>query len=307
MPSTGINMESRFEQPARSAPVAVRRRLPGRARPRADVLREYQELNARRRARIPAPLWPFWAPEPEKFYRWRIQLDCGCVTEVLTHGDKDLPATKQWLDPVHGQRLPEGQLFCPHDDSPPQPYRDIANWGDRREISFPADPVEPPDELCDPQLWAKIRHDKPHTAAFWTVILSCGHATEVVAELDWKPADGPHRVNEKKLQEMTAVFEELWATDPDAQSEREREHTKRMLREGWPQPSTEHLCYTCTCVRYINAYQPIGWLIPRKPEPKTPAPPSRASLERRLRQAETDANRLRDQLAQLDNQEIHNH
>jgi hypothetical protein len=40
--------------------------------------------------------------------------------------------------------------------------------------------------------------------------------------------------------------------------------------------------------------------VPRKPEPKLPIPPSRASLERRLRQVEAEAGRLRDQLAQLE-------
>jgi hypothetical protein len=47
-------------------------------------LREYEEFNARRRKRIPAVLWPFWAPDPDQFYRWRVQLDCGCIREVMT-------------------------------------------------------------------------------------------------------------------------------------------------------------------------------------------------------------------------------
>lgn len=55
-------------------PVAVLRRLPGAARPRAEALREYEEFNARRRKRIAAVLWQFWAPDPDQFYRWRVQL-----------------------------------------------------------------------------------------------------------------------------------------------------------------------------------------------------------------------------------------
>src|SRR5260370_41416478 len=100
-----------------AAAVAVLRRLPGRARPREDVLREYQDLNAKRRSRIPAPLWPFWAPDPDGYYRWRVQLDCGCITEVLTEGPDRRPDETQWLDPVRG-RLPAGQLLCAHNDSP---------------------------------------------------------------------------------------------------------------------------------------------------------------------------------------------
>jgi hypothetical protein len=64
--------------------MAVIRRLPGRARPREEVLREYQESNAKVRRNIPAVLWDFLAPDPDQFYRWRVQLDCGCIKELLT-------------------------------------------------------------------------------------------------------------------------------------------------------------------------------------------------------------------------------
>ena len=285
--------------PAAPAPATVLRQLPGRATPRQEALRAYQDLNAKRRARIPAVLWQFWAPGPEEFYRWRIQLDCNCITEVLTRGDKDLPAESRWLDPAHGAWLPAGQVLCWHNDSQPAPYRDIAECGDRREVSFPADPAEPPD-WADPPTWAVLRHDEPHSSAFWTVTLSCGHATDVVTDLGWKPADGPRRVSAKRLREMITEFEEFWASDPDGQDERQRQHTKRMLAEGCAAPAIEHLCSACPQARVIIAYQRSGWLVPRKPKPKLPKPPSRASLERRLRQAEAEAGRLRDQLVQLD-------
>jgi hypothetical protein len=190
-------------------------------------------------------------------------------------------------------------MLCPHDDSPPAPYRDIAEWGDRREQSFPADPVEPPD-WADPQTWALLRHNEAHTSAFWTVTLFCGHVTDVVSDLGWKPADGPSQVSAKRLREMITEFEEFWRSDPDGQDEREREHTKRMLAEGWPTPAPEHLCYACPQARSVIASQRIGWLVPRKSEQRLQKPPSRASLERRLRQAEAEANRLRDQLARLE-------
>jgi hypothetical protein len=64
--------------------MTVIRRLPGRARLREEVLREYQESNAKVRSNIPAVLWDFFAPDPDQFYRWRVQLDCGCIQELLT-------------------------------------------------------------------------------------------------------------------------------------------------------------------------------------------------------------------------------
>ena len=284
----------------RDAPVAVLRRLPGRARPRAEALQEYQNFNAERRSRIPAALWPFWAPDPEEFYRWRVQLECGCVEEVLTYGKEKLPAERQWYDLVHDARLPAGQILCHHDDAAPAPYREIVEWGERREVSFPADPVEPPDYVSA-ETWAVIRHDEPHTSAFWKVTLSCGHVTEVpVLDLGWKPADGPRRLEAKRIKEITADFEEMWELRPDLQDERERAHIKRMLADGWPTPEPEEDCHTCRWAQWIVAYQRVGWLVPRKPEPKRPKPPSRTGLQRRLRQAEAEAERVRKQLAALE-------
>jgi hypothetical protein len=287
-----------------AAPTAVLRRLPGRARPRGEVLREYQDFNGQRRSRIPAVLWPFWAPGAEEFYRWRVQLECGCITEVLTSGSEKLPTERQGYDPVHTAWLPAGQVLCLHDEAPPAPYRSIVEWGERREVSLPADPVEPPD-WAEPETWAVIRHDEPRTSAFWTVTLSCGHHTEVIApDLQWKPTDGPERASPKRLRDMSASFEEFWASDPDGQNEREREHTRRMLAEGWPRPRPEHVCHTCSWAQWIVAYQRVGWLVPRKPEPQQPKARSRGSLQRRLRQAEAEAQQLREQLAGLDEESV---
>ena len=166
-------------------------------------------------------------------------------------------------------------------------------------MTFPADPAEPP-EWADADIWAVLRHNEPHTSAFWTVTLSCAHVTKVpVSDLGWKPADGPSRVSAGRLLEMTTEFEELWAEQADAQPPREREHMQRMLAEGWPSPSPEHLCYTCRGRGPSSRASRIGWLVPRTRAPKLAKLPSRASLEQRLRHAEAQADELRRQLAQL--------
>ncbi|MCJ1676163.1 hypothetical protein MTF65_02060 [Streptomyces sp. APSN-46.1] len=160
-------------------------------------------------------------------------------------------------------------------------------------MSFPADPVEPPE-------WAVIRHDDAHTSAFWTVTLACGHVEEVVAPtLGWKPGDGPRLVEAKRVKQMIEEFEQVWVSDPMLQPEHQREHTRRMLAAGWPIPRPERSCHTCPHARAIIAYQRVGWLIPREeaPQPECPPPPARAVLERRLRRAEDEAEWLRAQLA----------
>lgn len=128
-------------------------------------MREYEEFNARRRKRIAAVLWQFWAPDPDQFYRWRVQLDCGCIREVMTTDKTRLPAEQQWRDVVHGAGLPVGQLICAHDEKERGPYQRIVEWGRRREESFPPDSEEPP-EWAEPELWAKIRREEPSTSAF---------------------------------------------------------------------------------------------------------------------------------------------
>lgn len=286
-------------------PPAVARRLPGRTKRRTDVLREYEKFNADRRKGVPPVLWPFLAPDPDRYYRWRVQLDCACIIERMTPGDQTPPSERRWRG-GDGEPLPVGQLYCWHDGSGDAPYRTTVGWRDRREIAFPADPVEAP-EWAEAEVWAVIRHDDPHTSAFWRVTLDCGHVEEVRAPtLDWKPDDGPRLADTTRVRAMTEEYERLWASDPTLQPpEREREHTRRTLAAGWPRPRPERLCHTCPHARRIVAYQGVGWLVPRdsKPQPECEAQPSRVALERQLRRAEAEAEQLRVQLAQHDERE----
>lgn len=289
-----------------ASPPAVSRRLPGRARRRADVLREYEEFNAERRKRIPAPLWPFFAPDPAQYFRWHVQLDCTCITELMTPDDQTPPSERRWRAPGNGEALPAGQLYCHHDDSGPAQYRTIVEWRDRREIDFPPDPVEPPEWIADADTWSKIRHDEPRTSAFWHVLLDCGHVEDAVAtDLEWRPDDGPRLVDATRLKRITEEWERLCASDPTCQPEYQREHMRRMLTVGWPMPRPEQPCYTCPHARQIIAYQRVGRLVPRdsKPWPERWARPSRVALERQLSEAEAQAKRLRAQLAQHDERE----
>lgn len=210
------------------------------------------------RGYIPRVLWDFLLPDLTRLFRWRVQLDCGCISEVLTREDSTPPHKTQWKA-LHSS-LPPGQMICHHDNSPPPPYRVIAEWGGRREVTFPVDPVEPPDDT-DPRIWSMIRHDKPHTSAFWEVTLACGHVEETIApSLDWVPASGPRRAAPERVQQMSAEFEEAWRGNPELQTERDREHTRRMLADGWPTPEPAQLCYFCPQVRMISAYERVGWL-----------------------------------------------
>ncbi|WP_432029856.1 hypothetical protein [Streptomyces sp. 1222.5] len=237
-------------------------------------------------------------------FRWRVQLDCGCLHEVLTREDAAPPHEMRQTEHVYGSQLPRGQMICWHDDSPQPPYRVIAAWGDRRAVTFPADPAAPPDGI-DPRVWSVIRHDEPHTSAFWKVTLACGHMNEVVApDLDWTPASGPRRPAPDRCREMSAEFEEAWRANPELEDEQGREHIRRMLADGWPSPRPEQSCSLCPQVRMILAYERVGWIVPpqRKVEEnaRTLSTPSRATLKRMLQRAEAEAERLRVELDRKD-------
>jgi hypothetical protein len=282
-----------------STVVAQQRCLPGTPQPADGFLAEYQQHNAKRRERIPGPLWVFWAPNPTDVFRWRIQLDCGCVEERIKHslgGDDNKPtstiATASDVDPLSRERLPPGEfLCCGKHRKRAKPIRDFADWGERTVREFAADPIEPPELWADePDIWAVIRRPEPQKSAFWKTLLVCGHFGDVVTDVEWKPEDGPTYPGAQRLEEMRAEGADL-----------DRWH-KRLLAAGWPRPAPFQECYMCSVVRNLVAYEPVDWVAPRpKPiKPPTPKPPSRKSLQARLKKLDAEAEQLRQQLKALD-------
>lgn len=47
---------------------------------------EFEEGVADLRRRLDPALWPLFIPKAEDLFRWRIQLECGCVREIFTTG-----------------------------------------------------------------------------------------------------------------------------------------------------------------------------------------------------------------------------
>ncbi|MFF2956755.1 hypothetical protein ACFVVU_36110 [Kitasatospora sp. NPDC057965] len=100
---------------------------------------------------------------------------------------------------------------------------------------------------------------------------------------------------------MAEEFDQASAADSALLETSDGQHMHRMIAAGWPSPRPEQRCSTCVHARTIIAYQAVGWLIPRGTTlEKSAVQAPRDALERRLRRAEADAERLRAQLARLD-------
>lgn len=76
-PSTNNRHLLLEDRPPPSIPAL--QRLSGKARPRQEVLRECEAETAEVRGHIPRVLWDFLIPDLTRAFRWRVQLDCGCV------------------------------------------------------------------------------------------------------------------------------------------------------------------------------------------------------------------------------------
>ncbi len=108
-------------------------KLPGKPRPRTEVLAECQA----QRARVRPEMWvlrDLFVPPPEEMFRWRVQLACGCIHERLSRKDQTHPSEWQEREAVTQRRLPKGQVSCRHDDDVWSEYQDIARGVTRRRF-----------------------------------------------------------------------------------------------------------------------------------------------------------------------------
>lgn len=253
-----------------------RQNVPGRV-DRARWLADIRKRNERVRGRVAEEygddatpvLAPFWTVDEDQVFGWRVRLDCGHVADYVTRGD-DPAALKGriCLDPEHQATV----------------FRTITEWRDRRLVSDTALWIE-----GDPALREKLRGEK----ARWTVTLECGHESDVDMKVDADPAS-PTYADEQYRKRMASLDTKALDDDPGWAA-----HGQRMADLGWPQPEPETYCIPCTTAegethRAVVAYRPDGWLIPRqaKTAPKKKQP-DRAELERRLREAEAEAEVLR--------------
>jgi hypothetical protein len=127
--------------------------------------------------------------------------------------------------------------------------------------------------------------------------LSCRHAAETRMRTDWQPGEEPRQPSAAKLRAIRRRVETLGEEVVDEET---ANHLRRMAAAGWPDPDPETFCMTCSWARPIVAYERVGPLLPPLPKPRAPRAPTRASIERRLRQAEREAKRLSEQLAAID-------
>lgn len=278
------------------------RRLPGKARPRAEALADWHEMKAEMREDLPHVIRRFLLPDPNKYFRWRVALDCGCVIEEWTRGPDDFPDEHTRKEPFTRRDLLHGERQC-HDEShyvmESGPYRLIVEWVESKLIKHEADEREDPYGI-GAETWERIRRKRRRTMAHWIVKLECGHyADNAVTAPKWKPEDGPRLVTAKRAREMAEEY--LAYADGGEHPEKdpeERAHWLRMIEQRWPIPETEERCYWCLHAHNITAYQRIGWL-EEPPKPLPPPKPRRTVVEERLAKLEAEQEKLRKELAEL--------
>lgn len=275
------------------------RKLPGKATPLQRVRREYELARAKAKEKVPQDEWPilWWYgyPDPEELYRWRIQLDCGCVEEVTTSGDDPVPPDKTWKHPWRDVTMAAGRCYHRHGQDLLGPYRLITHWMSSEEYVEQPDAPEPPDWCADsPQLWEQIRTKEVHVHARWTVRLECGHLGRTLTEPDWQPGSEPQS-NVDRAERLRDKIEagDMFADEPD-----EREHWLRMAKLGLPSPRPESSCTECQDVHAIVGYERVGWLVPppAPPKPRQPKPRTRTReelLQERITQLEAENARLK--------------
>lgn len=247
---------------------------------------------------------------PAQVFRWLIELDCGCVTDALTAGhaaahvkmDELLPSncvferflgdsesgasTNNVLLFSYGvtwkySNWTKGFAWCAghgHD----VPVRNIVEWLERKE---------------QPSFHSKYTDKELGPYASWTVKLSCGHyGYSALSELAWRPEQG----YAERTDLVARTRQRLESADLNEET---RQALEEMLATNSTEPQSREDCPTCAYTRRVVGCRPVGPLAKPKPAPKPkepPKPPSRRTLTRRLNAAEANVARLREELAQAE-------
>ncbi|XVU27063.1 hypothetical protein ACQPZJ_08490 [Actinoplanes sp. CA-054009] len=219
------------------------RRLPGRARSATVVLREYNERRAEALAAVKGKDRSSF-PEAELMFRWRIQLGCGDIVEILTLGDDRPPTDMTWS--WGGSPLRRGAYICTGHRAAETPYQQVSCYLTRSTLDLKGD---------------KDLGRGPETVGYWTVKLECGHTDHEITPLDWKPADG-HRQTEpndpdevaRRKARMEQVKEHLGAAD--------YAQVIRRIEQGHLEPDPMTTCWACQYEQPIIAFQRVAWLVP---------------------------------------------
>ncbi|MBF6277325.1 MULTISPECIES: hypothetical protein [Nocardia] len=110
-------------------------KIPGTARSATKALKEFNDSWQKQRERVPSELLELWelrTPTADDLYRWRVRLDCGCVQEMLIHGDMYSPVDRVWPSSrlIDGD-LPPGEVEHVHTGMTDS-YREVVEWGEHR-------------------------------------------------------------------------------------------------------------------------------------------------------------------------------
>jgi hypothetical protein len=230
---------------------------------------------------------------PQKRFRWKVTLECGCITECLTYGQERPPSdgTHHALNMEnsggHASRLAfvvdfgsvardaddpsidvthPGILWCAaHDDE--APVREITRWLKARE--------------------SVSQTGKQYLA--WKVVLSCGHIdSPVLSGFEWKPEHG--HIRDEALETKIRAGIDSGKLTMDW-------HFASHLATGhWMEPQTHDACWKCKCCKRIASFEPAGRLTWKGDRLLT----TKKAKQLRLHTAQDRAADLRNQLARVE-------
>jgi len=318
----------------------VERKLPGEPVAREELVRDYDDWKRENLLEGPgrAALFDLLVPRPEETYQWRVELDCGCIRDAVTHGD-DVASLLAKSDSYHFSMQKPSQREIA--EATKQMNEEISE-----DLKAKRDGDEPPirpkrpnirgrDKLPPGQWLCQYNRECPRYRS---------HGGPVRDIVGWaRRRDDLHTMEPLEIDGRVirpAKEYALWdvvlecghfhqeRTDPKWKSEDgighkraskkwrgleemlemvakgdpdEEEYWRRVYAENHPEPVPFTRCHTCACLRSVVAYERVGWLAPKpKPiKPVKPKPPRRQTIERRLRKLESEAAQLREQLENL--------